>query len=148
MVDYSDGDPSRVRNMSAGLRAVNPAIVHTVISGFGFSGPYRDFRSNDFLDLASGGQMYLTGYPDRHPVQAGGPWAGNATGTRRPAPVWWRLARPDRWAWSAARIRMEGTAPCRADNESVRRDILGSPPERIQTLIDAGILATRPPDLL
>ncbi len=24
--------------------------------------------------------MYLTGYPDCHPVQAGGPWSGNATG--------------------------------------------------------------------
>jgi crotonobetainyl-CoA:carnitine CoA-transferase CaiB-like acyl-CoA transferase len=64
--------------MAGGLRTVNPAIVYTVISGFGISGvglpgPYREFRPNDFLDLASGGQLYLTGYPDRHPVQAGGP---------------------------------------------------------------------------
>ncbi len=84
--------------MAGGLRAVNPAIVYTVISGFGISGfgisgfgisgfgisgfgisgfglpgPYREFRPNDFLDLASGGQLYLTGYPDRHPVQAGVP---------------------------------------------------------------------------
>jgi crotonobetainyl-CoA:carnitine CoA-transferase CaiB-like acyl-CoA transferase len=81
LVDYSDGHATHALDMYEGLRAVNPSIVYTVISGFGLSGPYRDYRSNDFLDLASGGQLYLTGHPDRPPVQAGGPWAGYATGT-------------------------------------------------------------------
>ncbi len=81
VIDYSDGDPSRIQAAYSEMRAVNPRIVYTAISGFGLTGPYRRFRSNDFLDLASGGHLYLTGRPDRHPVQSGGPWAGYATGT-------------------------------------------------------------------
>jgi crotonobetainyl-CoA:carnitine CoA-transferase CaiB-like acyl-CoA transferase len=65
----------------AEVQAINPGIVYLALSGFGLTGPYRHFRSNDFLDLASGGHLYLTGHPDRHPVQGGGPWAGYATGT-------------------------------------------------------------------
>jgi crotonobetainyl-CoA:carnitine CoA-transferase CaiB-like acyl-CoA transferase len=81
IIDYSDGDPARVQMAYSKLRAINPRIVYTVISGFGLTGPYCRFRSNDFLDLAAGGHLYLTGHPDRHPVQSGGPWAGYATGT-------------------------------------------------------------------
>ena len=81
VIDYSDGDPDRVRLASAEMQAINPRIVYLALSGFGLTGPYRHFRSNDFLDLAAGGQLYLTGQPDRQPVQGGGPWAGYATGT-------------------------------------------------------------------
>ena len=81
VIDYSDGDPSRVHLAYAELQAINPRVIYLVLSGFGLTGPYRHFRSNDFLDLAAGGQLFLTGHPDRHPVQGGGPWAGYATGT-------------------------------------------------------------------
>jgi crotonobetainyl-CoA:carnitine CoA-transferase CaiB-like acyl-CoA transferase len=81
VIDYSDGDPSRLRMAYSEMQAINHRIVYIALSGFGLTGPYRHFRSNDFLDLASGGHLYLTGHPDRHPVQGGGPWAGYATGT-------------------------------------------------------------------
>ena len=45
-----------------------------------------------------------------------------------------------------AEIEMEGTAALGAHNESILRDILGYPPERIQGLIDSGVLATGPPE--
>ena len=80
-IDYCDGEPSRVHRAYSEMRAINPRIVYIAISGFGLTGPYRHFRSNDFLDFASGGHLYLTGYPDRQPVQGGGPWTGYATGT-------------------------------------------------------------------
>lgn len=43
-------------------------------------------------------------------------------------------------------IKMEGTAALGADNEAVLRDVLGYPPDRIRSLMESGILATRPPD--
>ncbi len=41
-------------------------------------------------------------------------------------------------------VKMEGTAALGADNESILREILAYPPERIQALVDSGVLATQP----
>jgi crotonobetainyl-CoA:carnitine CoA-transferase CaiB-like acyl-CoA transferase len=42
--------------------------------------------------------------------------------------------------------RMEGTAALGAHNESILGEILGYPADRIQALIDSGVLATGPPE--
>ncbi|HTN78940.1 MAG TPA: CoA transferase, partial [Acidimicrobiales bacterium] len=55
--------------------AANPAAVHVALSGFGLTGPYARWRSSPLVDWASGGYLYLTGEPDREPLQGGGPWA-------------------------------------------------------------------------
>jgi crotonobetainyl-CoA:carnitine CoA-transferase CaiB-like acyl-CoA transferase len=50
------------------LRAINPAIVLTSITGFGLSGPYRDFKAPNIVAFAMGGLMNLCGHPGRAPL--------------------------------------------------------------------------------
>ncbi|MET0852040.1 MAG: CoA transferase [Candidatus Rokuibacteriota bacterium] len=50
------------------LRALNPAIILTSVSGFGQYGPYRDRPAFDSLGQAMGGLMSLTGQTEGHPV--------------------------------------------------------------------------------
>jgi crotonobetainyl-CoA:carnitine CoA-transferase CaiB-like acyl-CoA transferase len=54
------------------LHAVNPRLVLTSISNFGQSGPYRDWAATNLTLFAAGGQMALTGEPDREPLLNGG----------------------------------------------------------------------------
>ncbi len=50
------------------LKAINPALVMTTISGFGLSGPYRDFKAPSIVAFAMGGLMNLCGHPGRAPL--------------------------------------------------------------------------------
>jgi crotonobetainyl-CoA:carnitine CoA-transferase CaiB-like acyl-CoA transferase len=50
------------------LRALNPGIILTSVSGFGQYGPYRDRPAFDPLGQAMGGLMSLTGQTEGHPV--------------------------------------------------------------------------------
>ena len=50
------------------LRSTNPALVLTSITGFGQSGPYRDFKSPSIVAFAMGGLMNLCGHPGRAPL--------------------------------------------------------------------------------
>src|SRR5262249_59619916 len=50
------------------LRAINPDLVMTSITGFGLSGPYRNFRAPSIVAFAMGGLMNLCGHPDRAPL--------------------------------------------------------------------------------
>ena len=81
VVEHHEGDPEPVLAKYEELRAVNPEIVHVVVSSFGLTGPYRRYLGNDFIDLATSGHLYITGEPSREPLQAGGPWSGYAAGT-------------------------------------------------------------------
>jgi crotonobetainyl-CoA:carnitine CoA-transferase CaiB-like acyl-CoA transferase len=78
---YVDGDPDRALEDYRRLSAANHRLIYVAISGFGLTGPYRTYRSNEFIDFASGGYTYITGEPEREPVQGGGPWAGYLVGT-------------------------------------------------------------------
>jgi crotonobetainyl-CoA:carnitine CoA-transferase CaiB-like acyl-CoA transferase len=53
------------------LRTVNPRLIHCGFSGYGESGPLRDFAANDVALQAHSGLMHLTGEPDRPPVRVG-----------------------------------------------------------------------------
>ena len=50
------------------LQSLNPALVLTSITGFGQSGPYRDFRAPNIVAFAMGGLMNLCGHPGRAPL--------------------------------------------------------------------------------
>jgi len=50
------------------LRSANPALVLTSITGFGQSGPYRDFKAPSIVAFAMGGLMSLCGHPGRAPL--------------------------------------------------------------------------------
>ncbi|MFC1980944.1 CaiB/BaiF CoA transferase family protein [Chloroflexota bacterium] len=54
-----------------GLVEINPSIILTSITPFGWDGPYRDFIASDIVLMALGGQMYPCGDPDRPPVRIG-----------------------------------------------------------------------------
>ncbi len=52
------------------LRAVNPRLVFASVTGFGQSGPYRDFRADEMIAMAMGGVMHSSGPPERPPVRS------------------------------------------------------------------------------
>jgi crotonobetainyl-CoA:carnitine CoA-transferase CaiB-like acyl-CoA transferase len=79
--DSADGDPDAVHARYELAAAENRRVVYVALSGFGLTGPYRAFHSNDFVDLATGGFLYITGEPGREPLRAGGPWASYLVGT-------------------------------------------------------------------
>ncbi len=53
------------------LQAINPRLIYAQSSGFGSSGPYRDYPAMDLTVQAMAGIMSITGFPDRPPVKAG-----------------------------------------------------------------------------
>jgi crotonobetainyl-CoA:carnitine CoA-transferase CaiB-like acyl-CoA transferase len=53
------------------LRALNPALVHLAISGFGTRGPDAAKPGYDFVIQAVGGLMSITGEPDGRSMQVG-----------------------------------------------------------------------------
>lgn len=67
--------PGRLDALGLGfdaLRRVRPSIVLTSITGFGQTGPRRDWRSCDLVASALGGQMYVTGEEADPPVKLAG----------------------------------------------------------------------------
>lgn len=55
------------------MKAANPRIVVTSISGFGQDGPYRDLPAYDMIVQAMSGGMSVTGEPNGKPVRSGVP---------------------------------------------------------------------------
>ena len=53
------------------LMQENPRLVYAAGSGYGWSGPYRDYLAMDLTVQAMSGVMAATGFPDRPPVKAG-----------------------------------------------------------------------------
>ena len=53
------------------LRKINPRLVYGSSSGFGRSGPNKNFPAMDLTVQAMAGIMNVTGFPDRPPVKAG-----------------------------------------------------------------------------
>ena len=67
---------------SQSLAEVNSRIVMVSITPFGQTGPYRDYKAPDIVAVAMGGEMYVTGDPDRAPLRISFPQAflhGGAT---------------------------------------------------------------------
>ncbi|HEX5939240.1 MAG TPA: CoA transferase [Dehalococcoidia bacterium] len=54
------------------LRRRKPRLLMTSITPFGQTGPYSAFKSNNLVSFAMGGQMNMTGDPDREPLLTAG----------------------------------------------------------------------------
>ena len=54
------------------LHALHPGLVVTSITGFGQTGPRRDFASTDLVAAALGGALHVTGDADDPPVKLAG----------------------------------------------------------------------------
>ncbi len=75
-----DGDVDAAMTLHDRVARLDPTVVHTVVSGFGLTGPYAAWAHSPLVDWAAGGYLYLTGEADREPLQGGGPWASYVTG--------------------------------------------------------------------
>jgi benzylsuccinate CoA-transferase BbsE subunit len=51
------------------LSEANPGLILASVTGFGQSGPYREYKSCDVVASALGGQMYVCGAPDNPPLK-------------------------------------------------------------------------------
>ena len=63
--------PGVMQRLGAGyddLKKANPRLIYCSLSGFGQSGPYRDYPAHDMNYLSLGGVLNLIGEPDRKPV--------------------------------------------------------------------------------
>lgn len=68
------------RHLSFGhLSRVNPGLIHLSISGFGRSGPRKDYSWNDPVISAYASQMYVSGDPGGPPLEPPGGQSSYAT---------------------------------------------------------------------
>jgi benzylsuccinate CoA-transferase BbsE subunit len=54
------------------LKQINPQIILVSITGFGQTGPYKDYNASDLTGLAVGGVLYTMGFPEDPPTSLGG----------------------------------------------------------------------------
>ncbi len=69
--NFAPGVMERLGLGAAALQAINPRLIYAQSSGFGSTGPYRDYPAMDLTVQAMAGVMSITGFPDRPPVKAG-----------------------------------------------------------------------------
>lgn len=69
--NFSPGTMDRLGLGLDVLRAANPRLIYAASSGFGSTGPYREYPAMDLTVQAMSGVMMTTGFPDRPPVKAG-----------------------------------------------------------------------------
>lgn len=73
--NFRVGVVERLKIDHAHLIKVNPKIISCSITGFGETGPDRDYPSYDMVAQAMSGVMSMTGQPDGPPTRAGIPIA-------------------------------------------------------------------------
>ncbi len=69
--NYAPGVMDRLGVGADVLMKRNPRLIYASGSGFGLSGPYRDYPAMDITVQALAGIMATTGFPDGPPVKAG-----------------------------------------------------------------------------
>ena len=82
-VVIEDLTPGALDDMGLGyasLRRARPDIILTSVTPFGQSGPMRGHEATELGLLAAGGELYITGAPDREPIKPGAYLASHAGG--------------------------------------------------------------------
>ncbi len=69
--NFAPGVTDRLGIGPADLHKVNPRLIYGSSSGYGKTGPYRDYPAMDLVMQAMCGVINSTGYPDQPPVKAG-----------------------------------------------------------------------------
>ncbi|MXZ88816.1 MAG: CoA transferase, partial [Dehalococcoidia bacterium] len=71
MENFTPGTMDRLGIGYETLRERNPGLIFASTSGFGQTGPYRDYPAVDIIVQGMGGVMSITGEPDGGPVRPG-----------------------------------------------------------------------------
>jgi formyl-CoA transferase len=69
--NFAPGTTARLGIGWERLHEANPRLIYGSGSGYGLSGPYRDYPAMDLTVQAMAGIMSVTGFPDRPPVKSG-----------------------------------------------------------------------------
>lgn len=69
--NFAPGVTDRLGIGSADLHKVNPRLIYGSSSGYGKTGPYRDYPAMDLVMQAMCGIINSTGFPDQPPVKSG-----------------------------------------------------------------------------
>lgn len=69
--NFSPGAMDRLGLGYDSLKTINPRLVYGSGSGYGLSGPNKNYPAMDLTVQAMAGVMSVTGFPDRPPVKAG-----------------------------------------------------------------------------
>jgi len=69
--NYAPGVMARLGLGYDVLKQRNPRIIYASGSGYGLSGPYRDYPAMDLTVQAMSGVMSITGFPENPPVKSG-----------------------------------------------------------------------------
>jgi formyl-CoA transferase len=69
--NFAPGVMDRLGVGAAQLQKINPRLVYGSSSGYGKTGPYRDYPAMDLVMQAMCGVINSTGYPDQPPVKSG-----------------------------------------------------------------------------
>jgi benzylsuccinate CoA-transferase BbsE subunit len=69
---FAPGDLKRMGLAFESLIRLNPKLILASVTGFGQNGPKRNFKTNDMVAAAYGGQMYVCGSPSAPPLQSYG----------------------------------------------------------------------------
>jgi len=69
--NFAPGVMDRLGLGAAALLEINPRLIYGSSSGYGKTGPYRDYPAMDLVMQAMCGVINSTGYPDQPPVKAG-----------------------------------------------------------------------------
>jgi CoA:oxalate CoA-transferase len=78
--NFSAGVTTRLGIDHAVLSAINPRLITCAITGFGGTGPGRDWPAFDIVAQAMSGEMSITGEPEGQPMRSGIPIADLASG--------------------------------------------------------------------
>lgn len=69
--NFAPGVMDRLGIGATELRRINPRLIYGSSSGYGTTGPYRDYPAMDLVMQAMCGVINSTGFPDQPPVKAG-----------------------------------------------------------------------------
>jgi CoA:oxalate CoA-transferase len=69
--NFAPGVTERLGIGAAELQQINPRLIYGSSSGYGKTGPYRDYPAMDLVMQAMCGVINSTGFPDQPPVKAG-----------------------------------------------------------------------------
>jgi formyl-CoA transferase len=69
--NFAPGVMDRLGLGRAAMASINPRLIYAASSGYGSTGPYRDYPAMDLTVQAMSGIMSITGFADREPVRAG-----------------------------------------------------------------------------